>query len=456
MSCSWEKDRLSGYLDGELDPVEHEETGRHLGECAECRQELDEIRSIAGLVAGQQQLQAPRSIAEGVSREFGRGVAYPTTRRVLLWATAAAAALLVVLNVVYFTGIVQGPGEEGGVEPTLAKAQPPETLKSGARDKGFLAPQEDAEASQVAQTVDRVDAKPAEKAAVKSEEVERRQFKAKRAAPAKTAPEPSPEPAPEPKTALEMARKKMREESAEPLKGRSLPLAQKAPGKAAPSAPMPEAEGAPNAPPALGADPKAAPVVPPAPESLARETLAPKAAGGMLANEAKDAEEKKELDEAPLRFTVVSKGGAEARKAVEAILEKLGTRSEEAKANAQKPGQKESQPSFLSVRLTDAQIAALKKDVEKGGQAFLVAGPPKLSEAHRSLKKADVPTDENQKAPAQDRYKDAPTAKTLAKKTEDSLLAAQSRRSGKTAPARLVEIHFLEVSADAAVESEKK
>jgi hypothetical protein len=437
MSCSWEKDRLSGYLDGELDPVELEETERHLGECAECRQELDEIRSVAGLVAGQQQLQAPRSIAEGVSREFGRGVAYPGTRRVLLWATAAAAALLIVLNVVYFTGIVQRPGEEGGVEPTLAKTQPPEKRKSGARDKGVSLAEEDAEVPGAAQVADEgFDSKPAEKPAVKNEGGERAPLKAKKGAPA-----PKPEPT-QTEPALEMARRKAREAAPEPLTGRSRSGAPPVLGKAAPTAPVAEPEAAPNAPMAQKMlDPKAA---------------APKAAGGMSRMQEGAVEEKKDLDEAPLRFTVVSKSGAEARKAVEAILEKLGPRSEDAKKNALKPGQKESQspPSFLSVRLTDAQIAALKKDVEKGGQVLLVAGTLKLSEAHSSLKKTDAPPVENQKAPDTDRYKDAPEAEALAKKAEDALRAVE-RGQAKAAPARLVEIHFLEISADAAVESKK-
>lgn len=40
-------ERLSDYLDDELDPRERTEIAAHLGECGECRQVLDQLRTIA-------------------------------------------------------------------------------------------------------------------------------------------------------------------------------------------------------------------------------------------------------------------------------------------------------------------------------------------------------------------------------------------------------------------------
>lgn len=46
-SHRWQ-DRLSDYLDGELDAAGQEEMTAHLGECADCAQLLEELRSLVG------------------------------------------------------------------------------------------------------------------------------------------------------------------------------------------------------------------------------------------------------------------------------------------------------------------------------------------------------------------------------------------------------------------------
>ncbi len=107
MSCAFDKEKLTGYFDGELDRAERAGVEQHISSCSECLRDLEEIKSTAALVRGLPPLRAPSSVAQAVSRETGAGGRvhpFLRARTALLWAAAAAAGLLVVVNIVYFTG----------------------------------------------------------------------------------------------------------------------------------------------------------------------------------------------------------------------------------------------------------------------------------------------------------------------------------------------------------------
>ena len=106
MNCAFDKEKLTGYYDGELEAAEKAEVERHIASCSECLRELGELKSAAILVKELPRLRAPRSIAEGVAREIqtaGKVHSFVRMRRTILWASAAAAALFVGLNVMYFS-----------------------------------------------------------------------------------------------------------------------------------------------------------------------------------------------------------------------------------------------------------------------------------------------------------------------------------------------------------------
>ena len=44
-------DRLSDYIDDELDPREHAEVERHLAQCVACRQLANELRAVSARAA---------------------------------------------------------------------------------------------------------------------------------------------------------------------------------------------------------------------------------------------------------------------------------------------------------------------------------------------------------------------------------------------------------------------
>src|SRR5579862_113684 len=102
MNCAFDKEKLSAYFDGELGAGEKSEVERHIASCSECLRDLGELKSAALHIKELPRLRAPKSIAEGVSREIqaaGKVHSLAKFRRILLWSSAAAAGLFVVVNV---------------------------------------------------------------------------------------------------------------------------------------------------------------------------------------------------------------------------------------------------------------------------------------------------------------------------------------------------------------------
>src|SRR5262247_2674383 len=123
MNCAFDKEKLTGYYDGELEAAEKAEVERHIASCSECLRELGELKSAAILVKELPRLRAPRSIAEGVAREIqaaGKVHSFAKVRRTVLWASAAAAALFIGLNLIYFNARDKSPSA-----PATAAAPPP-------------------------------------------------------------------------------------------------------------------------------------------------------------------------------------------------------------------------------------------------------------------------------------------------------------------------------------------
>ena len=114
MNCTFDKELLSAYFDGELDSSgkesEKESVESHISTCSGCLRELGEIKAAARFVTSLPGLRAPRSVAEGVSRGIaaaegsgaGKGTVLPAADRFgrrLYWGVAAAAVLLVTMSV---------------------------------------------------------------------------------------------------------------------------------------------------------------------------------------------------------------------------------------------------------------------------------------------------------------------------------------------------------------------
>src|SRR4030095_4773327 len=134
MNCAFDKEKLTGYYDGELEAAEKAEVERHIASCSECLRELGELKSAAILVKELPRLRAPRSIADGVKKEIqsaGRVHSFARARRTLMWAASAAAVLFIGLNLIYFTASPdRKPAEVASkavsAAPALGRAMPAE------------------------------------------------------------------------------------------------------------------------------------------------------------------------------------------------------------------------------------------------------------------------------------------------------------------------------------------
>lgn len=125
MPCPDDKERLSAYVDGELRENERQEVERHLTQCAECRREVDELRSWVALATSLPRAKAPPSVAAGVARErstSGKVWILERYRRPLQWAVAAAAVMLIIGNVFFFSHQQTSETVSVGPSPGLSLA----------------------------------------------------------------------------------------------------------------------------------------------------------------------------------------------------------------------------------------------------------------------------------------------------------------------------------------------
>jgi hypothetical protein len=364
MNCAFDKEKLSGYYDGELEAAEKAEVERHIASCSECLRELGELKSAAILVKELPRLRAPRSLSEGIAREIqaaGKVHHFAKLRRNVLWACAAAAGVFVVLNVAYFvrmekTAADAPPVAAKAVPPSIASVPPPaekpepepvakqqEDTRRGVADRSAREKERSAAAEERKNTFGEA----------KKEDLLRAEE------PARKLPTDAPRPVPAPEKPA-VAR------SAEP-KPAGLP----APAStAAPRPPVPAAPAAPLA----GKD-DARPAEPPA----------EKAAGGKkdesLARDL-EAKAKRAVDPqgeaAPTHFTLASTQLSKARPLMEQTLRTLGVKIPNTPPATLKgmSGKAVQTESTFALELTDSQMARLKQELEKSGHCRLVQASP--------------------------------------------------------------------------------
>lgn len=379
MSCTYDKEKLTGYFDGELDAAEKVEVEKHISACSECLRELGEIKSAAQLVRILPRLKAPASVAQAVTREIAparRVDSLARYRKSILWTFAAAAALLVVANVAYFIDGSRSPEKTGSTAAMPAHVPAP--------------------------PVDAVDAKPvargAEEQLARGRQAEHKAepvlplVEEKRAAADKGATFGA---RPVPPAELDKAK----EEGERAGQGQNRGLAEKAAAKGEPAKPMAVPATAPApAPTKEGGEPlakkesaapgAAAPAAPPAPakptakaDSARREVetmkqLAEPPAGGRVGGlqQDKQRDEGQSAAAAALRFTVGSPQPEATRSKAEQILAKLGVATAADRANNKDAAAAAPVPSqSLAVDLTPTQFEELKRQLEADTGVHLMA-----------------------------------------------------------------------------------
>ena len=363
MNCPFDKEKLSGYYDGELGAAERSEVERHIASCSECLRDLGELKSAALLVKDLPRLRAPQSIAEGVSREIqaaGKLHSMAKVRRVVLWAAAAAAGVFVVMNVAVLSRQAPAPVAN---EPTVA-------LAPAARPAAptMAAPRIAEERS----SADRAGA---------SEPEARRQLEARKYLGEGAEKRASGE-------VLEEAKKldQAREKAAAPAGPAAKPS--EALAKADQAPPASAAAPAP-VPPAAPGRPAPAPAAPPADALRAESGLAADKEKPAAAKEA-DAARKSEADSKakagvaaagapaelpPAQFNVVARELAKARPRLEDSLKKMGLSLPPPPPQPMKQPRNRDAENTIVLELTDAQLARLQADLEKPGDARLVQTP---------------------------------------------------------------------------------
>jgi len=104
MNC--QSEQIHAYHDGELSPSDRAAVEAHLSECADCRELLADLRSVAQLVATAPMVEMPPQAMKRMQQAWwtaqDRGVL-----RVASWLTAAAAA--VIFAAVMFSSPSQRP-----------------------------------------------------------------------------------------------------------------------------------------------------------------------------------------------------------------------------------------------------------------------------------------------------------------------------------------------------------
>jgi len=132
MSCDRMEERLHDYVDGYLFQKERLDVERHLGECASCRQEAEEIRALLRSVAGLPREILPPADLWSVTSAAARTSPAPgrrgaAARRIRPMMAAAAAVVLIATAAVTLL-LVRGRGEQA---PAAVASTPREALAAG-------------------------------------------------------------------------------------------------------------------------------------------------------------------------------------------------------------------------------------------------------------------------------------------------------------------------------------
>ena len=442
MNCAFDKEKLSGYYDGELDAAEKAEVERHIASCSECLRELGELKSAAILVKELPRLRAPRSIAEGVQKEIqaaGRVHSFAKVRRTVMWAASAAAVLFIGINVIYFTSNSPRPAASEVAKtlspaPVLGRATPPPAEEPARRQVEEEQKQGSRRDEARKNEADSLERKLAATAPAKPEPESRERERA-------FAPKPEPKPAPVPA-----------EPAAPPA---PVVAAPNKPAAAPPPAPPPAAVPAP----APAAPPVTAAARPTKEESKAPDVPADKAPAmkkdGEGVAKQKAAEAVPAADAGPTHLTLASTQMTKSRPDMTEALKKMGHTLPPPPSAAMVKGVARSgarEETVYVFDLTDAQIARLRAEFEKPGTSTLVAGRPE-DPVMAQFKRGGVFEAKKEVAsggaggPGVKKFGDSKA--DAPKEAEDAAAASKVLAEGaqeKTGePRRRVVIHFLEV-----------
>jgi hypothetical protein len=421
MNCAFDKEKLTGYYDGELEAAEKAEVERHIASCSECLRELGELKSAAILVKELPRLRAPRSIAEGVSREIqaaGRVHSFAKFRRSLLWGSAVAAALFIGLNVMYFTQKRSAAPE--AVALKLPSAVPPigrmESPRQEVLEKSLADPAAASRADRLAEGRDRAAA------------VEESRKSLSGGLDQKEKPKVADAAMKEGEAAQAGAR--AREKAAAPVT--------KAAEKVA-SEPAP----APTLPPAAAKPQSAAPGAAPAREEAKRvEAPADKAPtarkdGDSFGKADEEQKQRRSLnaeppaDAGPAHLTLASTQISKTRQQVEAALKKLGIPlpPQPRVMRGVKDPALDAETTF-ALELTDSQLARLQQELNQPGSSQIFPGKPDDAAVQRQIARGGAFGGGAKKEGA------AVAGAALPRKPAESLKSETSKTDGKERDAK--------------------
>ena len=127
MDCKKAKEKLSAYMDAELDGPGRREVDEHLKTCESCSHELQRMEAVWGLIAGietpEPSAQLPGKITAGLSRAHEPAAGRVAWRTLFGWPMNAAAALAVAVGIVlgFALGMFFNAGSAG--QSMVSKAQ---------------------------------------------------------------------------------------------------------------------------------------------------------------------------------------------------------------------------------------------------------------------------------------------------------------------------------------------
>lgn len=124
-------DRLSEYLDGELEPTAHEECRQHIAGCRECLALLTELRALAVEAAALTDRAPTTDLWAGIANRLGASrtiVPLAARRRRIPMALAAGIALLAVGGGSLWVGMQLSRAPSAGVTASTPATVPPDGL----------------------------------------------------------------------------------------------------------------------------------------------------------------------------------------------------------------------------------------------------------------------------------------------------------------------------------------
>jgi len=127
------QDDLSAYLDGQISRTDAARIDQRLAQCADCRQELDALRSTVSLLQRMPELALPRSFVMPGPPPAPLAIRPPAPLRMPQWvysgSAAVAALVLAVLISADATGLLAPDVHPRALESTAAAQAAPESLQ---------------------------------------------------------------------------------------------------------------------------------------------------------------------------------------------------------------------------------------------------------------------------------------------------------------------------------------